>query len=329
MKIGALSVVVFDNVFGTSIPMRTSREAIEDQQDNRRFYQMQTMMFHHNPTWGILKYSAYGCNCHYMVGDRPMSTPGYGQAIDDLDAVCKDHKSCLNCAEAEYGEECINEFTRYDFDIVAADGIVCMDAAGSCGRALCECDKKFAAEHYQYHEVYDNVFNNVYAGFPYQDVCPTMCSRNVMDVAATSIYSSHVFDGSYVSNHELYNGRKCYEHTANSNYLIQWEVDLFGGAWVITDGIDPKFYSTDNIPCPDLADWVYLPNGAETIELAMVNATQVTFGGTTPAEKLEARPEVDEQCCQSINQDSAMTPYNTVTHVCCDNGLSALSVDVC
>ena len=40
----------------------------------------------------MLKYSTYGCNCHFLVGDRPMSKPGYGQPIDELDQVCKDYK---------------------------------------------------------------------------------------------------------------------------------------------------------------------------------------------------------------------------------------------
>ena len=77
------------------------------------------------------------------LGDRPMSTMGKGAPLDQLDAVCKAYKECQKCARQRFGETCIGEFVRYGMDMVN-EYPVCTDAGDSCGRALCECDKKFA-----------------------------------------------------------------------------------------------------------------------------------------------------------------------------------------
>jgi len=159
-SIGTITLAFFDSAL-----------AQRQQPQDRRFYQLMSMLLHHNPSWNFRSYTSYGCNCHYIVGDRPMSTPGYGQAIDDLDAVCKDHKSCLNCVEEEFGDQCIGELVNYNFDIEAGDGITCLNAPGTCERALCECDKKFSADHYLIKDAYNDVFNHLTTGFPFQDVC--------------------------------------------------------------------------------------------------------------------------------------------------------------
>ena len=77
------------------------------------------------------------------LGDRPMSTMGKGAPLDELDAVCKAYKECQKCARQRFGEMCIGEFVRYGLNM-DNNNPVCTDAGDSCGRALCECDKKFA-----------------------------------------------------------------------------------------------------------------------------------------------------------------------------------------
>ena len=77
------------------------------------------------------------------LGDRPMSTMGKGAPLDALDAVCKAYKECQKCARQQFGEMCIGEFVRYGLNFDNGSP-VCTDEGNSCGRALCECDKKFA-----------------------------------------------------------------------------------------------------------------------------------------------------------------------------------------
>ena len=108
----------------------------------------------------------------------------------------------------------------------------------------------------------------------YIDNSATICSRDAIELSDTAAFSpDHVFDGSYLASHDLYNDRKCYQHTSNINYQIRWENDILGsGAWVVTDDTGIRFYSPDVTPCPDLADWVYLPDGISTDISVMVTA---------------------------------------------------------
>ena len=48
-----------------------------------------------------------------MLGDRPMSDPGLGAPVDELDTTCKRYKDCLKCAMAEFGQNCLPEFISY------------------------------------------------------------------------------------------------------------------------------------------------------------------------------------------------------------------------
>ena len=61
-----------------------------------RFYQLEALMKHHNSGFNVYRDFAYGCNCNLLatggVGDRPLTQPGWGQAIDDRDVVCKAYK---------------------------------------------------------------------------------------------------------------------------------------------------------------------------------------------------------------------------------------------
>ena len=51
---------------------------------SRRYFQLTRLMQFYNKDFDERKYWAYGCNC-MMLGDRPLSQPGLGPAVDELD----------------------------------------------------------------------------------------------------------------------------------------------------------------------------------------------------------------------------------------------------
>ena len=85
-------------------------------QASKRYFQLTDMMENYNPNFDERKYWAYGCNC-LILGDRPMSDPGLGRPVDELDSVCKSYKDCLKCARRQFGDMCIGEFVKYDYRI--------------------------------------------------------------------------------------------------------------------------------------------------------------------------------------------------------------------
>jgi len=137
----------------------------------KRYSQLIDMMMYHNSNFDERQYWTYGCNC-LMLGDRPMSEQGKGAPVDQLDTVCKRYKDCLKCASMQYGETCLPEFVRYGVNMNQAPK--CKDAAGSCGRALCECDKLFAEEHVGAIHVYNSDYHRFYTttGFDAETDCP-------------------------------------------------------------------------------------------------------------------------------------------------------------
>ena len=50
----------------------------------RRYSQLTKMMRFYNDDFDERKYWTYGCNC-LMLGDRPLSQPGIGPPVDELD----------------------------------------------------------------------------------------------------------------------------------------------------------------------------------------------------------------------------------------------------
>lgn len=135
-----------------------SRVARQQPGDVRRYDQLTEMMHHHNRDFDERKYWTYGCNC-LILGDRPMSDPGHGPPIDALDSVCKAYKDCVKCARMEFGETCIGEFIRYRFGYTEDKEITCRDKANSCERSLCECDARFARDHFAKKDVFDPQFH--------------------------------------------------------------------------------------------------------------------------------------------------------------------------
>ncbi|CBY36593.1 unnamed protein product [Oikopleura dioica] len=145
-------------LFGASILGRTQAQAdngslgIIGRQGNRptggisvmgrRYSDLLKIVKFYNPTFDERKYWTYGCHC-LILGDRPMSDPGYGRPVDPLDVVCKQYKDCQKCVKMQFGEQCIGEMVKYKWR-TSGSGVVCVDKPGTCKRNLCECDLDYA-----------------------------------------------------------------------------------------------------------------------------------------------------------------------------------------
>lgn len=123
----------------------------------RRYDDLHKIAKFYMPDFDERKYWAYGCNC-LILGDRPMSDPGMGKPVDELDVVCKAYKDCVKCVQMEYGETCIGEFKRYRYGMnTRTNQVTCKDAPGTCERALCECDNQFGQQ--VSHRLHLNLFS--------------------------------------------------------------------------------------------------------------------------------------------------------------------------
>lgn len=91
-----------------------------------------------------------------------MSDPGHGRPVDALDKVCKSYKNCLKCTRMIHGDLCISEFISYTLEYTNGEP-VCGDQAGTCKRALCECDAEFAREHAGQTGVFDVKYHKFYS----------------------------------------------------------------------------------------------------------------------------------------------------------------------
>ena len=68
----------------------------------RRYSDLLKLVKHFTPEFDERKYWAYGCNC-LILGDRPMSDPGFGRPVDPLDMICKQYKvSTVLCSTENY-----------------------------------------------------------------------------------------------------------------------------------------------------------------------------------------------------------------------------------
>ena len=138
MIIASASVVSGQRNQGNSEP--------QGQLGARRYDDLAAIARFYMPDFDERKYWAYGCNC-LILGDRPMSDPGMGKPVDELDVVCKAYKDCVKCVQMEYGETCIGEFKRYRYGLnQKTNQVTCRDAPGTCERALCECDNQFGQQ---------------------------------------------------------------------------------------------------------------------------------------------------------------------------------------
>jgi len=151
----AIASLVLSTTTSTRIPRQINGST------DRRYKQLTSMMRFFNPDFDERKYWTYGCNC-LILGDRPMSDPGHGPPVDQLDTVCKQYKDCLKCARKKHGDKCIGEFVRYRYGYKNG-GPVCRNEAGSCERDICECDAMFAEAHVGAKHVFDNKYHMFWA----------------------------------------------------------------------------------------------------------------------------------------------------------------------
>jgi len=138
-----------------------SKGVLDSLENERRYNQLVEMMELYNGQFNPQKFWTYGCNC-LMLGDRPMSDPGRGQPVDDLDGACRHYKECLRCVRDQHGEQCIGEFVKYRWFSVGSQAN-CQNAEDTCQRDICECDKSFAEAHAlvadQYQDKYHMFFS--------------------------------------------------------------------------------------------------------------------------------------------------------------------------
>jgi hypothetical protein len=95
-KMVFMTKTIVSALFGSALAQRPTkrepRQAVQESGiDIRRYKDLKLLALHYMPDFDERKYWAYGCNC-LILGDRPMSDPGYGRPVDKLDNVCKAYK---------------------------------------------------------------------------------------------------------------------------------------------------------------------------------------------------------------------------------------------
>jgi len=177
-------------------------------EQDRRYFQLIEFMRYYNREFDERKYWSYGCNCH-VLGDQPMSDPGFGPPVDKLDSVCKQYKDCNKCAREKYGDACVGELVQYRYG-QTNNGLKCRDDANTCERALCECDAQFARDHAKAEEVFDFRYHSYYASenggsWIARDECPKsggvrtltqnpQCCTNSANTKPFQIYNANLKD---------------------------------------------------------------------------------------------------------------------------------------
>ena len=130
------------------------------------------IMTHRNSNFNVYYGGSYGCHCAFLASDRPLTSPGIGPPVDDLDRTCKNFKSCLSCAREKYGTTCISELQEYGYTKESNGYIQCTDQADTCQRAICECTALFAVEHAAIDDVTNGFLHYMnYPMFKHQEIC--------------------------------------------------------------------------------------------------------------------------------------------------------------
>lgn len=94
----------------------------------------------------IKKMLNYGCHC-FPGGKKTRTVGGKGPAMDEIDGVCRTQFQCHKCVEMDTG--CDPDNTPYKAQFkgkktALAKEVICRDPEDSCGRQMCECDKRMA-----------------------------------------------------------------------------------------------------------------------------------------------------------------------------------------
>lgn len=145
------------------------------------------LAYHYNREFSASQHHAYGCNC-MMVGGLPLVDTNFGPPVDELDGTCKKLKECYKCVMAEFGPNCTPEKREYDFFVRGQD-VLAGNRAGSCERALFECDHHYAKQLTSTINSFDMKFNFFVSGFdPISD--PAICT-----LAHQAVKESQFFNG--------------------------------------------------------------------------------------------------------------------------------------
>lgn len=299
----------------------------------RRFSQLEEMMKKHNANFNIFTHFAYACNCNLLatggIADRPLTQPGWGRPVDPLDAVCKEYKDCQRCVTETHGPNCIGEEIRYRFRYGAdwqGEKAICEDRAGTCQRAICECDSKFALQHSFAKENYNPTYSHFFMGFQYERICPNLCHINEFEITNTEAYTGNTdLNGIYSVTSNLVNEYKCYK---NGDNQIIHEDDVYGSpGWVIYKGSKAVFYGKGEQLCPVHVQWVYLADGFKTDRETAPGAFGLHWNGKLLPNLINDKLALDEKCCSA--DEGAHQVFNTFTHFCCANGEVRLNGELC
>ena len=91
MKIFNKMIVLASATLAQDVADSNSTTSIGGMGLERQYTDLLKLVKHYTPEFDERKYWAYGCNC-LIMGDLPMSGPGYGQPVDALDTICKQYK---------------------------------------------------------------------------------------------------------------------------------------------------------------------------------------------------------------------------------------------
>jgi hypothetical protein len=121
----------------------------EEKQMIRKFKLMKNMIVYLQKVPLFGKFCFYGCYCFAKGPKNLLVDAGNGKPLDGADSACRSHLNCHSCAKKDYGEEKCAVTNGYRFaakedDVTGIRWIECLNAEGSCKRALCECDKTLA-----------------------------------------------------------------------------------------------------------------------------------------------------------------------------------------
>ena len=74
-----------------------------------------------------------------------------------------------------------------------SNGPVCTNSAGTCERALCECDREFAQAHAENVDVYNPDFSHIFAGFPAETICRKLSRDHFLTQYFLTVKFSTIF----------------------------------------------------------------------------------------------------------------------------------------
>lgn len=126
-------------------------------------------------TPSMTKWWGYGCWC-IAHGENPtLATRGLPE--DSVDAVCKDHALCYDCARMDYGIQC--DATQMGYDVMGNKDLLTgtkylscdVDSNTVCQKSLCECDKMLAEGLFRTDDEYEKDLHIATSGFDGHSDC--------------------------------------------------------------------------------------------------------------------------------------------------------------